>query len=129
MWNISWCVKLFKESSSSYYFCSSLNWLPFNHPPNCQVAELMYEALCKDYCMKLFTVHQIEHVKLLFPQKVTCVCLFSISCILLSEVFVPILPLEVSPSIVPSVVIVPCMLPSEVLLPFLPFRIINFRIH
>ena len=93
MWNISWYFKLFKESSSSYCFCSSLNWISFNYQPNWQVGELMHEALCKDYCMKLFTVHEIEHVKLLLLQKVICVCLFPIPCILLSEVFVPILPL------------------------------------
>ena len=74
--------------------------------------------------MQLFTMHQIDHVKLLLPWKVICVYLFSIPCILLSEIFVLILPLQVSPSILPLAVIVPYILPSEVLLPILPFRII-----
>ena len=88
--------------------------------------------------MKLFTMHQIKHVKLLLPQKVIC-----IPCVLPFEVFFPILPSAVYSSILPSNVIVSeilrtvicftfflnsCILPSEVLLPILPFRVINFRI-
>ena len=52
-----------------------------------KIMKLLHEALCKNYCMQLFTMYQIEHLKLLFPKKVICVCLFP--CLLLSEVFVP----------------------------------------
>ena len=100
-----------------------------------KIGELLHEGLYKNYCMKL---HQIKHFKLLLPQKVIC-----IPCILPFEAFVPILPLAVSPSILPSSVIVsellwmvicfpfflnPCILLSKALLSILPFRVINFRI-
>ena len=64
--------------------------------------------------MQLFTVHQIEHVKLLLLEG-NPYLFIPHPCILLSEVLVSILPLKVSPSI----------LPSEVPLPILPFRVIS----